>query len=81
MFHVDHDQWHGLHFAHVITQAMIVEVVFAWPGLGRLLYDAIKYRDFPIVQAVILVMATITVLVNLVVDILYAYIDPRIRYN
>lgn len=71
----------GLHFAHVITQAMIAEVVFAWPGLGRLLYDAITQRDFPIVQAVVLVMATVTVLVNLVVDILYAYIDPRIRYN
>ena len=71
----------GMHFAHVITQAMIAEVVFAWPGLGRLLYDAIKYRDFPIVQAVILVMTVVTILVNLVVDILYAYIDPRIRYN
>ena len=71
----------GLHFAHVITQAMIAEVVFAWPGLGRLLYDAIKYRDFPIVQAVILLMTTVTIGVNLIVDIIYAYIDPRIRYN
>jgi peptide/nickel transport system permease protein len=71
----------GLHFAHVISMAMIAEVVFAWPGLGRLLYDAIKYRDFPIVQAVILVMTTVTVVVNLGVDLLYAYIDPRIRYN
>ena len=71
----------GMHFAHIITAAMITEVVFAWPGMGRLLYEAIKYRDFPIVQAVVLVMASVTVLVNLAVDILYAYIDPRIRYN
>jgi ABC-type dipeptide/oligopeptide/nickel transport system permease component len=70
----------GMHFAHVISTAMIAEVVFAWPGLGRLLYDAIKMRDFPIIQAVVVLMTTITILVNLVVDILYAYIDPRIRY-
>ncbi len=71
----------GLHFANVITMAMIAEVVFAWPGLGRLLYDAIKFRDFPIVQGVVVFMATITLLVNLLVDILYGYIDPRIRYQ
>ncbi len=71
----------GLHFAHVITMAMIAEVVFAWPGLGRLLYDAIKFRDFPIVQGVVLFMAGITVITNLLVDILYGYIDPRIRYQ
>ncbi len=65
----------------LIGGAMITEVVFAWPGMGHLLFEAIKYRDFPIVQAVVLVMASVTVLVNLVVDILYAYIDPRIRYN
>ena len=71
----------GLQFAQVITSSMIAEVVFAWPGLGRLLYEAISTSNFPVVQAVILLMATVAVLFNLVVDILYAYIDPRIRYN
>jgi peptide/nickel transport system permease protein len=70
----------GLHFAQVITMAMIAEVVFAWPGLGRLLYDAIKQRDFPIIQATVLFITTITIFVNTLVDILYGYIDPRIRY-
>jgi peptide/nickel transport system permease protein len=70
----------GMHFAHVITTSMIAEVVFAWPGLGRLLYDAIRMRDFPIIQAIVVLMTTVTILVNLMVDILYAYIDPRIRY-
>ena len=71
----------GMHFSSVVTQAMIAEVVFAWPGIGRLMYEAIRVRDFPILQAVILMITTVTILVNLVVDILYAYIDPRIRYN
>jgi len=71
----------GMHFATVISMAMIAEVVFAWPGMGRLLYDGITSRDYPIIQGVILVFAVINVLVNLLVDILYAYIDPRIRYR
>jgi peptide/nickel transport system permease protein len=71
----------GLHFAQVITSGMIAEVVFAWPGLGRLLYEAIKDRDFPIVQACVLLFCTVTILCNLVVDILYVYIDPRIRHD
>jgi peptide/nickel transport system permease protein len=55
--------------------------VFAWPGLGSVLYSAIKLRDFPVVQAVVLLMAVVTVAVNLVVDVLYAYIDPRIQFS
>jgi peptide/nickel transport system permease protein len=70
----------GIHFAQVIVMAMIAEVVFAWPGLGRLLYDAIRQRDFPIIQGVVLFMTTVTVVVNMIVDVFYAYIDPRIRY-
>jgi peptide/nickel transport system permease protein len=54
--------------------------VFAWPGLGRLAYEAITGRDFPVIQAVVLVTAAIVAAVNLCVDCLYAFIDPRIRY-
>jgi peptide/nickel transport system permease protein len=71
----------GMHFANAISMAVVAEVVFAWPGMGRLLYEAIKFRDFPIVQGVVIIMVTITVWVDLLVDILYGYIDPRIRYD
>jgi peptide/nickel transport system permease protein len=71
----------GMHFAHVVVAAMIAEAVFAWPGLGSVLYGAIRLRNFPVVQAIVLLMAVVTVLVNLTVDILYGYIDPRIRYD
>ncbi len=62
-----------------MTTAIVVETVFAWPGMGRLAYEAISGRDFPVIQAVVLVTALIVVVVNLVVDLLYAVIDPRIR--
>jgi len=58
---------------------IIVEVVFAWPGIGRLLYEGITFRDFPVVQGVVLVGGAMIVIVNLLIDILYAVIDPRIR--
>ncbi len=71
----------GVYFAILITAAILVEVVFAWPGMGRLVYEAIMFRDFPIIQGVVLTTAGIVVTVNLLVDIMYAYIDPRIRYS
>ncbi|MFQ5825991.1 MAG: ABC transporter permease [Dehalococcoidia bacterium] len=71
----------GVYFAILITAAILVEVVFAWPGMGRLVYEAIIFRDFPIIQGVVLTTAAIVVTVNLLVDIMYAYIDPRIRYG
>jgi ABC-type dipeptide/oligopeptide/nickel transport system permease component len=55
--------------------------VFAWPGIGRLLYEGIAFRDFPIVQATVLLGGSMIVFVNLLVDILYGLIDPRIRYE
>ena len=70
----------GIYFAILVTTAIVVETVFAWPGLGRLAYDGITSRDFPVIQAVVLVTAVIVALVNLCVDLLYAVIDPRIRY-
>jgi peptide/nickel transport system permease protein len=63
----------------MVNVATVVEVVFAWPGIGRLLYEGITFRDFPVVQGVVLMGGAMIVIVNLVVDILYAVIDPRIR--
>jgi peptide/nickel transport system permease protein len=63
----------------LVTAAIVVETVFAWPGMGRLAYQAIISRDFPVIQAVVLVTALIVALVNLGTDCLYAWIDPRIR--
>ena len=71
----------GIYFAILVTTAIVVETVFAWPGLGRLAYDGITSRDFPVIQAVVLTTAAIVAVVNLGVDCLYALIDPRIRYR
>ena len=70
----------GIYFAVLVTTAIVVETVFAWPGLGRLAYDGITSRDFPVIQAVVLVTAILVAAVNLCVDCVYALIDPRIRY-
>jgi peptide/nickel transport system permease protein len=70
----------GIYFAILVTTAIVVETVFAWPGLGRLAYEGITSRDFPVIQAVVLTTAAIVAAVNLCVDCLYAVIDPRIRY-
>jgi len=55
--------------------------VFAWPGIGRLLYEGIAFRDFPVVQATVLLGGVMIIAVNLLVDLLYAVIDPRIRFQ
>jgi peptide/nickel transport system permease protein len=70
----------GIYFAILVTTAIVVETVFAWPGLGRLAYEGISSRDFPVIQAVVLTTAAIVALVSLCVDCLYAVIDPRIRH-
>lgn len=70
----------GIYFAILVTTAIVVETVFAWPGLGRLAYEGITSRDFPVIQAVVLTTAAIVAAVNLCVDCLYAVIDPRIRH-
>lgn len=71
----------GLQFAGLVAGAVIVESVFARPGLGRLAVNAILSRDFPLAQGIVLVVATMYVFVNVAVDVLYALIDPRIRYS
>jgi peptide/nickel transport system permease protein len=70
----------GVFFALLVTGAIVTETVFAWPGVGRLTYEAVIFRDYPLLQAVILLKAIIVLGVNLVVDVLYAYLDPRVRY-
>jgi peptide/nickel transport system permease protein len=69
----------GINLVIMVNVAIVVETVFAWPGIGRLLYEGITFRDFPIVQGVVILGAGMIVVVNLMVDILYAIIDPRIR--
>ncbi|MFS2242462.1 ABC transporter permease [Microbacterium sp. OR16] len=69
----------GLQFGGLLGGAVITETVFAWPGVGRMLVDSINQRDYNIVQAAILLITGIFVLVNLLVDVLYAYLDPRVR--
>jgi ABC-type dipeptide/oligopeptide/nickel transport system permease component len=71
----------GLIFANLITGALVIEQVFNWPGIGRLSIEGMVARDFPIVQGVTLMVAALVLSVNLLVDILYAYIDPQIRYQ
>jgi len=72
---------YGLQIGALLSGAVVTETVFAWPGIGRLALSAIQGRDFPVVQGCLLVVATIFVLVNLVVDLLYAFVDPRIHYT
>jgi peptide/nickel transport system permease protein len=71
----------GVFMGGLVTGAIVTETVFAWPGIGRLTYEAVLFRDFPLLQAVIIMDAVLILFINLVVDILYAYVDPRIRYN
>jgi len=71
----------GVFMAGLVTGAIVTETVFAWPGIGRLTYEAVIYRDFPLLQAVIIMAAVMIVFINLIVDILYAYVDPRIRFD
>jgi len=71
----------GINLVIMVNTAIVVETVFAWPGVGRLLYEGISFRDFPVVQANILMAGTMIVVTNLLVDILYAFIDPRIRFE
>jgi peptide/nickel transport system permease protein len=69
----------GINLVLMINVAVVVETVFAWPGIGRLLYEGIAFRDFPVVQGVVIMGGAMIVTVNLLIDIVYALIDPRIR--
>lgn len=71
----------GLQTGLLLGGAILTETIFSWPGIGRYIYEAINYRDYPVIQSGILIIALIFVLINLVVDLLYAAIDPRIKYR
>ena len=71
----------GLQIGHLLEGTVIVESIFAWPGLGKLLVDSIFARDFSMIQGCVLLFAVLFVLVNLLVDISYVYLDPQIRYE
>ncbi len=71
----------GIQLATLLGGVVVVEVIFAWPGLGRLTYDAVQARDYPLLQGAVLVFAVIFLLVNLLVDLLYAALDPRIGHR
>ena len=71
----------GMNVGTMLSGSVLVEVVFAWPGMGRLLYDGVLARDYPLIIGIILVVSIAVVLVNLVTDVVYAIVDPRIRYD
>jgi ABC-type dipeptide/oligopeptide/nickel transport system permease component len=71
----------GIDFSVLMGGAVITETVFAWPGLGRLVIQSIFNRDYPVVQAAVFAVALVVIVANLIVDILYLYLDPRIRYR
>ena len=71
----------GLQFGFLLGGSIVVEVVFNWPGMGRLLVDAVEMRDYPIIQALVLLFSLEFILINLVVDLMYAWINPTIRYK
>ena len=71
----------GLQFGTLLGGAVLTESIFAWPGVGRLLVDSIGSRDYPVVQGVVLLFSLSFIAINLITDLLYAYVDPRIRYG
>jgi peptide/nickel transport system permease protein len=71
----------GISLAGLLNGALVVEVVFGWPGIGRMLLDGVQQRNFPVVQAAVLASGFFYIALSLIIDVLYAYVDPRIRYN
>jgi len=71
----------GLNFGLLLSGAILTETVFSWPGVGRYVVNAVQMRDYPAVQGCVLFFAFIFVVVNLITDIVYVYIDPRIKYQ
>lgn len=71
----------GMQFGYLLGGAIVTETVFAWPGIGRLLVDAIISRDYPLVQGIVLVYSILFISINLFIDLIYGIIDPRIRYE
>lgn len=70
----------GLNFGWLLSNSVVIETIFSWPGLGWLLFQSLRYRDFPVIEGVTVVVAALFLIANLVVDVAYAFLDPRIRY-
>tara|TARA_B100000700_G_scaffold203123_1_gene223351 strand:+ start:49 stop:396 length:348 start_codon:yes stop_codon:yes gene_type:complete len=70
----------GLRFGYMLGGAVVTETVFAWPGVGRLLVIAVTQRDIPVVQGILLIFASVFIIVNIIVDVLYSVADPRLSY-
>jgi peptide/nickel transport system permease protein len=71
----------GMNFGFMIAGAVLVETVYSWPGLGRLMYDSIYTRDYPVLMGLFIVISISVIIVNLVTDIVYGLLDPRIRHR
>ena len=71
----------GLRFGHLLGGVVVIETIFVVPGVGNYLLDAIVHQDFTVIQAIILMTAVIVVCLNLLVDLLYSFIDPRVRFS
>jgi ABC-type dipeptide/oligopeptide/nickel transport system permease component len=71
----------GLQFGQLLGGAILTETIYSWPGVGRLLTDSISSRDYATVQGVVFIFAVSLIVVNLITDLVYAYVDPRIRYD
>jgi len=69
----------GVVFVHALTGSVIVETIYAWPGVGQLAYQALNWRDFPLIQGILVFCVGLFVVVNLIIDIIYVYLDPRVR--
>ncbi len=70
----------GLIYVHLLMGSVVTETIFAWPGIGRLAYEAVIYRDFPMIQGLILIFVGLYIIFNLIIDLSYVYLDPRVRY-
>jgi peptide/nickel transport system permease protein len=70
----------GYNFGLLIAGSALIETVFSWPGVGRLLFDSISKRDYPVMTAILLMIAVTVVIANLITDMIYAALDPRVRY-
>ncbi len=71
----------GIQFGVMVAGVVLTETVFAWPGIGRLLYDAVAFRDYPLIMGTFVIVSFSVVIANLIADILYAFVDPRITYT
>jgi len=71
----------GFQFGYLVSGTLVIETVFAVPGMGQLLFTSITSRDYPVVQAVTIVSAVLVILVNLMVDVSYSFLDPRVTYE